>query len=429
MQEKFLYHVWEFQYFHKHNLYTSSGEKIDIISPGEKNNNSGPDFLNAQICINNIIWHGHIELHTNSSDWYLHSHHLDKSYENVILHAVWNNDKTIAYQNGYNIPTLEFKNIVYIDFYKKYYQFERSKLPIPCSNQLQKVPNIIKNGMLDKVLYQRLETKHDNIYKYLKDNNEDWQETAYQILAHTLGLKTNSLAFLTLTQNLPLKFILKEQPSIFQLEALLFGVSGILSASKSNDAYVQDLKKEYEFLTHKNSILRPSMSISQWKFFRLRPVNFPTIRIAQLAQILNQNQDIFDLLTNTPIKILYKKLKVQQSHFWQNHYTFDKKSNKKISGFGTESINSIITNAIVPLLTAYGKAKDNQDYIDRAATILEYLPAEKNSITKLWIQNGLKIKNAFDSQASIELYNNFCSKKNCLNCNIGLHILRKKEEK
>lgn len=426
MQEKFINHIWKLQCFEKKNLNTDAGDSLQIIDIGEENINSGPDFLNAKILINNVMWHGHVELHTNASDWYLHNHHLNKAYNNVILHVVWNNDKPIVQENRSRIPTIELKNAVKSEICESYNQFEQKKIAIPCSNFFQKVAPIIKNGMLDKALYQRIENKHYLLHALLSQNNGDWQETTYQLLAYNLGSNLNSDNFLNLAKAVSLKSLMKKSDSIIRLEALLFGSSGILELDNMKDPYIENLKKEYELLLYNKDISNVSFCASQWKFFRLRPANFPTIRIAQLAQIIHKNPNLFDVLTNASSEKLYEALKITQSTYWQEHYTFGRKASSKIPGLGSSSIEKIIINTVVPLLITYGKAKNNQDYIDRAMEILERLPAEKNKIIGNWAEIGLKVKNAFDSQASIELYNNFCLKKNCLKCDIGLHILNRK---
>lgn len=425
MQEKFLHFLWRFQFLNKKDLHTSTDEKLEIITPGTHNEDSGPDFLNARIIIGSINWYGHIEIHINASDWYRHNHHTDKAYENVVLHVVWNNDRDIVHTDGMTLPTLELKSIALSGLCKKYHQFEQTKLPIPCAKHLDEVPILIKNAMLDKALYQRMTNKNNLVYRLLEQNTGDWYETAYQLLAYNFGFKANNETFLRLAQSLSIKTILKHNASLLQLEAILFGMSGLLPMAPPNDEYIENLQKEFALFQHKEYVHKQALFTPQWKFFRLRPANFPTIRIAQFAQILHQHTNLFDTLISTPTKEIHKVFSITQSIYWQNHYNFGKKSSPHIPGLGAKSIDSILINTIVPLLVAYGKTKDNQDYIDRATAILEYLPAENNKITRIWIENGIKIKNAFDSQASIELYNNFCSQKKCLKCNIGMDILRK----
>jgi hypothetical protein len=425
MQEDFLYYVWRLQYFNKKELTTCQGEALVITHPGTRNNNAGPDFLNGRITINNVMWHGHIEMHINASDWYAHQHQTNEAYNNVILHVVWCYDKDIQRQDGTIIPTLVLQNRISPQLHQQYQRLVHNKTVIPCAKQLSQVPNLVKVSMLDQTLFQRLTHKNNLVYRLLEDNQGGWEATAYQLLAYTFGFKVNSNTFLDLTCNLPLTTLTKHTDSLLQLEALLMGQAGLLPENnQEQDTYLATLKKEYHYLTHKYQLKVDRIQNHQWKFFRLRPANFPTIRIAQFAQLLHQHPSIFDLLVNTPITILYRKLAITQSIYWQKHYRFFKKSKTKISGLGQSSIEHILINTAVPLLVAYGKAKGEQDYIDRAIAILQHLPAEHNTITRHWEKVGIKAKSAFDSQALIELFNNFCTQRQCLSCHIGTSIVR-----
>ena len=428
MQEDFLYYVWKLQHFDKKNLTTCQGESLSISHPGTRNDHAGPDFLKGSITINDVTWHGHIEMHTNASDWYAHQHQNDNAYDNVILHVVWNHDKDIQQQDGTIIPTLVLKDRVSPQLQQQYRRLVHNKAPIPCTKHLPHVADLMKTSMLDKALFQRLTHKNNLVYRFLEDTRGDWEATAYQLLAYNFGFKANSSTLLDLALDLPLKTLTKHADNLLQLEALLLGQAGLLPTNKApQDDYLEALKKEYNYLAHKYSLKRGKVQESQWNFFRLRPANFPTIRIAQFAQLLHQHPSIFDLLVNTPTKTLYKKLAIIQSSYWQAHYRFAKQSKIKIPGLGKASIEHILINTAVPLLVAYGKAKDEQDYIDRAIAILQHLPAEYNTITRHWEDEGIKAKSAFDSQALIELFNNFCTKKKCLSCDIGVAILQKEK--
>ncbi|MCU0318186.1 MAG: DUF2851 family protein [Amoebophilaceae bacterium] len=426
MKEDFLYYVWKLQYFDKKNLITCRGDALSISDPGTRNVHAGPDFLKGSITINNVTWYGHIEMHINASDWYTHQHQTDKAYDNVILHVVWNYDRDIHRQDGTAIPTLVLKDRVAPQLHQQYQKLVLNKAFIPCANQLPHVAGITKTSMLEKALFQRLTNKNNLVYQLLEDNQSDWEETAYQFLAYNLGFKVNSSTFLELALSLPLKVLKKHTDNVLQLEALLLGQAGLLPDSKSvQDAYVEKLRQEYQYLVRKYQLKAGSIQESQWKFFQLRPANFPTIRIAQFAQLLHQHPSIFELLVNVPTKMLYKELSIVQSSYWQKHYQFYKESERKITGLGKTSIEHVLINTTVPLLVAYGKTKDEQDYVDRAIAILQYLPAEYNAITRHWNDVGIKAKNAFDSQALIELFNNFCAKKQCLSCHIGASVMQK----
>jgi hypothetical protein len=425
MQEDFLYYVWKLQYFDKKRLTTYQGESLRISHPGTRNDHAGPDFLKGSITINDVTWHGHIEMHINASDWYTHQHQHDKSYDNVILHVVWNHDKDIQQRDGTIMPTLVLNDRISPQLYQQYQRLVHDKAPIPCTKHLPQVPDLPKASMLDQALFQRLTNKNSLVYLLLENNKGDWEATAYQLLAHNFGFKVNSSTFLDLALNLPLKILTKHADNLLQLEALLLGQASLLLTNKEpQDAYLEALKKEYNYLAHKYSLKIGTVQESQWNFFRLRPANFPTIRMAQFAQLLHQHPSIFSLLVHIPTQLLYKKLAIIQSLYWQEHYRFIKQSKTKIPGLGKASIENILINTAVPLLVAYGKAKDEQDYVDRAVAILQHLPAEHNTITRHWEDVGIKAKSAFDSQALIELFNNFCTKKKCLSCHIGASIMR-----
>ncbi|MHA7877592.1 MAG: DUF2851 family protein [Bacteroidota bacterium] len=426
MQEDFLYYVWKLQYFNKASLTTCQGDTLSITHPGTRNEAAGPDFLNSCIVINGITWHGHVEIHINASDWYSHQHHVNKAYDNVILHVVWNHNKDIQQHDGTTIPTLVLQDSVAPHLYQQYQKLVNNRITPPCSKHLPRVPDALKTSMLDKALFQRLTQKNNLVYRLLEKNQGNWETTAYQLLAYTFGFKINSSTFLDLALSLPLKVLAHHTGNLLQLEALLMGQAGLLPANnEAQDTYLAALAREYRYLAHKYQRKVDSMQANQWKFFRLRPANFPTIRIAQFAQLLHRHPSIFDLLIHTPTKMLYKELAVTQSDYWTKHYRFFKMSKTKIPGLGKSSIAHILINTAVPLLVAYGKAKDEQEYIESAIAILQDLPAECNAITRHWEQVGISAKNAFDSQALIELFNGFCARKLCLSCHIGTSIMRK----
>lgn len=425
MQEDFLYYLWKRQYFDKQALATSQGMPLSILRPGTHNEHAGPDFLEGKVTIDGVTWHGHIEMHLRASDWYTHQHQTDKAYENVVLHVVWEHDRDIQQPDGTILPTLELKDRVDAKLYRQYQRLVQNPIPIPCASQLPQVDTLVHASMLDKALFQRLTHKHNLVYQLLQRNNNDWETTAYQLLAHNFGFKVNSVTFLDLAQRLPLKILAKHTDNLVQLEALLLGHAGLLAPEKTiPDDYLVTLQKEYDYLRHKYQLPSTLLTAAQWKFFRLRPANFPTIRIAQFAQLIHQSSNLFALLVNTPTQSLFQQLSIVQSRYWQQHYRWGKEAKASIPGLGKSSVDNILINTVVPLLVAYGKTKDEQDYTDRAVAILQYLPAEHNKITRYWESAGIKVKHAFDSQALIELFNNFCTPRKCLSCNIGASLLK-----
>ncbi len=428
MKEDFIQFIWESQQFDKRDLLTSQSEQINIINPGNKNLNSGPDFQNVNIKLSNVDWYGQIEVHVNSSDWYKHKHEKNSAYKNVILHVVWNDDKIIKHDDGTQIPTLELKHKVNPSLIENFNKLVNTKHTIACRNQIQDVDEIAVLTILQRALFQRLTNKNNLVYKLLNSNNGNWEEVAYRLLAYNFGFKVNIDPFFELSSSIPFSILKKNFDSITQIESILFGQAGMLKKEVSKCRYYKELHNNYQYLKHKYSFKESSLTESQWKFFRLRPANFPTIRIAQFAKLLYKNKSIFDLIINNSVENINKKLNIKQSSYWTKHYKFLKNSKVEIPGLGKSSIENILINTFIPILVAYGKYKDEQKYIDRAIQILQKLPSEENRIIKEWRSLGQKIRSSFDSQGYIELYNNFCSLKKCLSCNIGANILKRRVE-
>lgn len=423
MNESFLHYIWQFQYFDKTDLQLATGEELLIIKPGNHNTDAGPDFGNAQIKIESINWAGHVEIHLKSSEWYSHKHEQDLAYENVVLHVVWENDKPVYRQDKTLLPTLELKNRVDEMLIHSYKKLVNSSSDIACEKNLRAVEPIVQLSMLDKALMQRLEAKSRLVTELLNSNRGDWEETTYQGLAKAFGFKINSDPFFELAKTVSFK-TLQKQKSLLEKEALLFGAAGMLT-TKTKDEYITALYDEYQFLKKKFKLGEAELSPAQWKFLRLRPANFPTIRIAQLSSILHHHQNIFSKLIEAEgAKSLTNIFSVQQSSYWQKHYRFGKPAKGKVPELGESSIENLIINTVAPLLVAYGKSKDDQTYIDKAVDFLNQIAAEQNKITRQWGDLGVIIKSASDSQGSIELYNSFCKKRQCLNCTIGVAILK-----
>ena len=425
MNESFLYYIWQFQYFSKENLQTLEGESITIFNTGFLNTNAGPDFNQAKIKIGSIEWVGNVEIHRKASDWMLHKHSRDEAYNNVILHVVWEGDQLITRADGSMLPTLTLKGRVDENLLQRYGKLVNNASSIPCERSLPNINPIKKISMLDNALIQRLQAKAKSVDALLEDTLGDWQETTYRLMAKSFGFKVNADPFLQLAKSIPYKLIQKHQSSLLQIEALLFGQAGMLE-TKTKDPYVTALFQEYDFLSKKYSLQETRMHPSQWKFLRLRPANFPTLRIAQFASLLHSA----NLFSSVMEAISYSKLveffSTAPSHYWKTHYHFAKKSKGEVAGIGLSSKENIVINTIAPLWMAYGQAKDDQHFIDRAMEILQHIPAENNKITREWSVRGFTVKSAYDSQALIEQYTNFCKKRQCLNCEVGISLLRPK---
>lgn len=424
MTEAFLHYVWQFQYFNKANLYTSAGEPVNIIHQGMLNVNAGPDFEQARIKIAEVDWVGSVEIHINAEGWNDHHHDKDAAYENVILHVVWDNHNTIVRKDGSVLPTLVLKDRVEKALYEKYLQIIKNPNDIPCNAQLSKVTDIVKVSMLDKTVAERLELKSKALKKIFDKNLGDWEETAYQALLTNFGFKVNNEPFQQLAIALPYKLIRKHIGQQLQIESLLLGMAGLLP-EQIEDEYLQHLQREYALLSHKYDLQTRQLNIAQWRLMRLRPANFPAIRLMQLASLLQNFGPLFSgFVEFSDYKELYNKLRVKQSDYWTKHYLPGKKSTVTIPGLGKASIENIIINTVVPLLVLYSNERDEQAYMDKALDVLQHIKAENNRIIRSWHSVGWKVKNAFDSQALIGLYNNYCLKRRCLQCNIGSNLVR-----
>jgi len=421
--ESFLHYLWELQYFNKELLLTTKGEEILIFHPGQKNTHAGPDFFNARIRIGDMEWVGSVEIHIHASGWIEHRHNVDPAYENVILHVVWKDDKPVKRDNGSRLPTLELRNRVDSELLLHFRRLMHSPEIVPCSSKLNTVSPLVKFSMLDKVLVERLAAKAKEIQETFQRNNNDWEETCFQLLARNFGFKVNSDPFKQLAQSLPFKFLLKHADKLLQVEALLFGQAGFLE-DENDEAYYQLLQREYKLLGQKYQLFAHRLNKVQWRFLRLRPANFPTLRIAQLASLVYYRKNLFSsILAIDSVKGLTAFFSVRQSDYWLHHFQFFKAWKEAVNTLGRASIQNIIINTVAPILVAYGKSKNEQVYIDRAVSILQNLHAESNHITKQWETLGMDAGNAFDSQAMVELYNNYCLRRRCLSCKIGTALV------
>lgn len=422
MTEDFLHYLWKHKLFDNQNLRTESGEEIQILKSGEHNHNAGPDFSNARIIVDKTAWAGNIELHMNSSDWLKHKHQNDKSYDNVVLHVVYKHDEEITNSVGGNIPVLELKNRIPVHLFKNFEQLKNSEDWIPCANQIKYVDDFTVQLWLNRMIIERLEKKVKIIDAELSKLNNDWDECFYRFLSKNFGFKVNGMPFQWLAQSLPYLYIQRQQNSLTQIESLLYGQAGMLS-DEFKDEYPNTLKKEYQHLKNKYSL--NAIEPSSWKYLRLRPSNFPSIRISQMANLFFQNQKFFSSILAceklTEIKELFE---AKAFSYWDDHYKFDVESAHQIKNLGKTSIQNIIINTVVPFLFLYGKKKKEESFQIRALEFLEALPAEKNSITRNWIALGIESSNAYQSQALLQLKNEHCNQKNCLNCSIGNKLLQ-----
>lgn len=423
MREEFLHYVWKHQYYQALALTTTEGASISIIHPGYHNLNSGPDFSMGKILLDGIEWHGHIEIHYLASDWKRHGHRADAAYDNVILHVVWKNDVPLRDLHQRAVPTLELKDKINPKLIANYDSLLKARNKIPCEASFPAVDSLTKRAMLDRVMAQRLEIKSTEVQQLLTENGHDWEETTYQLLMKNFGFKVNAEAMLTLGKKLPLKVLMKHTSNRTQLEALLLGQAGLL-LNYATDPYPLELKKEYDYLAKKYSLHEHKMTGSEWKFSKMRPPNFPTIRLAEVATIVSHHQQLFSkLLEAETFEKISALFRITLSEYWETHYVFDKPSPIRIKTMGKSSIENIVLNTVIPLLVCYAKEKDKDMLLERAEQWLEEINGEHNNITNYWQSLGQPVKSAFDSQSLIGLYNYYCLPKACLNCSIGAALL------
>lgn len=403
--------------FNTSDLKTTDGEPLLIIHSGEHNFHSGPDFTNARIKLGDTIWAGNVEIHIRSCDWKIHKHVSDRAYDNVILHVVFEHDDT---EN--KLPTLILKDRIDVKLISLYNFMMQTSAWIPCEKNIRFTDEIIIKNQLNRLLTERIEKKALNFEQRLLLNTNDWEETCYQLIARNLGTNVNAEPFERVARSLPYKTILKHINNPMQVEALLFGQAGFLEGN-FRELYPNQLQSEYQFLKKKYQLegIRPL----EWKFLRMRPANFPTIRMSQFANFVAAKEKIFSaILELNDIKKIKKLFEVNAGDYWKEHYHFKKAVPIKSSALGADMINLILINTISPLLFLYGQKTGELQYITRAIDLLENLEPEHNNIIHKWESLGLKPKNAAESQALLELKKNYCENKRCLECAIGHKILK-----
>ncbi|MDR1730068.1 MAG: DUF2851 family protein [Prevotellaceae bacterium] len=419
MKENLLQYVWQYGLFAMESLKTTTGEAVEIIDRGKKNTDAGPDFFNAKIKIGKTLWAGNVEIHLTSADWNRHNHHKDKSYNSVILHVVEKANRPVYRQTGEEIPQLEIA--IREEIRERHKVLLSSGEWIRCESFWKQLsPECIKLH-LHQLLNERFMRKTDAILMHLTQNNNNWEETFYVFLTRNFGMNINSLPFEMLAKSLPLACLGKHKDNLAQIEALLFGQAGLLSG-ETNDEYFRFLQKEYLFLRQKFSL--SPIDSSLWKFAKMRPVNFPTIRIAQFAMLIHRSSKLFSRLMETgDLTKLHHFFRYGTSAYWENHYTFGEISPKRKKVIGEESINILLINTVSPFLFAFSIKKDCPEILERAYSLLEKIAPEQNSIIEKWEQLGVNAENAYDTQALLELKKQYCNEKKCLQCGIGYQLL------
>lgn len=424
--ENFLHYIWQHRLYKTIHLFCTGGEKLSILDPGRSNKNAGPDFNQVMLQIGDTVWSGDVEIHIKSSDWLLHRHEVDPAYDAVILHAVYKHDQVIYRRDGSLIPVLIMEDLFAAQLLHNYEQLIHSVNFFPCEKQLYSVEKVIVEGFLSSIIVARFEQKCNLVLEQLEKMQGDWEGTFYYFMAKSFGFKVNEIPFELLAAALPHQLLSKHRDKAIQLQALVFGQAGFLNAlSISQEVYPARLKKEYEFLRKKYGLT--PIAVSSWRFLRMRPQNFPTLRLAQFCGLLLKSDRLLSKIMD--LEDLKAVIKLLQELFvdpyWQTHYHFLKTTKSVRLQLGIQSVQHVIINTVCTFLFAYGKYTDRPELISRALRFLEEMPAEKNAVVRRYQDSGVAINSAFFSQAILQLNKYYCAQKKCLNCGIGIKILNK----
>ena len=420
MKEDFLHHLWLYKHLDITQLQTTTGEHIQILHFGHYLQSAGPDFFNAQLIIGDQKWAGNIEMHLKSSDWYLHNHQSDENYDNVILHVVWEHDIDVFRKNNEVIPVLELKNYVSNEQIKQYQNLFRPKSWINCENEIVLVDEFLIQNWLERLFFERLEQKSQLIKDLLQETKFDWEQVTFGLLLKNFGLNSNGEAFFVIAKKLPFSIVRKERTNLQHLEALFFGVSGLLD-DDFEDVYPKELQRIWLYLKQKYQLKTLDQEL---QFFKLRPDNFPTIRLAQLAALFHKEHSIFQLLiTIGNLNDLRKLFSVSAPKYWETHYQFDKKSPKKKKRLSIGFIDLVLVNSVLPLQFAHSNYQGT-DKTEDLLSLVSQLKAETNAIISKFSAIGIPSENAFQTQALLQLKKKYCEQNRCLQCQIGNHLFK-----
>jgi hypothetical protein len=424
MKEEFLHYLWKYGLYDHERLVDNENNRLIVLNPGEYNRDSGPDFFNARISVAGTVWAGNVEIHIKSSHFDNHGHQHDPAFNNVILHVVVENDKIVYNERGEEILTTELSFDP--SLFEKYISLVNNPYIIACQDEINKMDNILVRHWLSSLLIERFQVKAESILKIYGETGNDWDETFYRLIARYFGFRVNTEPFEMLASALPFRIIRKHSDDIFQIEALLFGTAGLLETGlfkeALSDEYYRHLIKEYSVLSAKYS-LQPLHGWI-WKFSRLRPSNFPTIRLSQLASMLSVSGGLFSrVIESDDLNYIRGLFEVSASGYWEDHFVFGKKSRKMVKNTGSQAADILFINAIIPIMFVYGRSRDNQEIINRALYFLENIPSEENIIISEWKEAWIKAESAFYSQALIQLRNEYCKKRRCLECRVGNKII------
>ncbi len=421
MQEEFLHHIWQFQRLDTCSLRTTQGDELQVVKPGSYLKSSGPDFFNAQLIIGDQKWAGNIEVHSKSSDWYLHNHQEDDNYNNVILHVVWENDVDVFRKDNSIIPVLELSQFISKELLFKYSKLKQQKSWISCENDIQNISEFVLKNWQERLYFERLEKKSEGIQQMLEFAKNDWEAVFFCFLAKNFGLNINDDVFFQMAKSIPFEIIRKEGFNSENLEALFYGSLNMLT-SNHEDTYCKDLYSHWEYIKQKYNL---EIAIHrQVEFFKLRPDNFPTIRLAQLARLYSLHQNLFSkVIEASTIDELYGLFAISVNNYWEYHYQFDKLSPKKKKTFSKSFIDLLIINTIVPFKFLYDRTLGKDTFEDCIKIIQEIKP-EKNVVIEKFKAVGVKSENAFQTQSLLHLKKVYCDLGKCLKCSIGIELLK-----
>ncbi len=422
MKEEDLHHIWKYNLINQSSCYSTDGEKVIVISQGKHNElDSGPDFSFVKVIIGDLCWIGNLEIHVKTSDWFKHLHHLDPSYQNVILHVVYENDYPLL-EGAKKCPIIELKKCVNPEIWKRITQIQESKLKIPCYNFIKDVTSLDWKSWQDHLVKERFKRKVKEVELIYKLSDKNWESVVFQLLSKSLGGVVNKEPFLILSKQINISYLKKHKDNLFIIESLLFGVSGMLE-DEFKDLYPLMLKKEY--LYHKAKFSLYQMEGFWWKWLRLRPSSFPTIQIALLSSLIHNLKDLENLFQVNSFKKFKNIIDKNSclSLYWENHYKFDFPAKEKTKNWGDDVLRRIYINAVIPYQIAKNNLIGGKD-VSYFIYKMKSLRSENNIVTRKWKKLNVPISNCFASQAMLQLNKEYCSRKKCLNCNIGIRILK-----
>ena len=429
--EELLHYTWKHRLLPLQPLETTDGRPVEVIDPGLHNRNAGPDFFNAKVRIGDTLWVGNIEIHQKASDWYQHGHDRDPRYDNVVLHVCETIDRDVMTSDGKYLPQLQ---LTIPQTVREHYEelLQTDQYP-PCYRIIPDLSRLTVHSWMAALQTERLERKTEDIRHRAERLGGSWEDAFFVTLARNYGFGINGEAFEEWAYNVPLSAVGHHRDDLFQIEAIFMGQAGLLELDTIpahyqqdalNDGYFARLRNEYQYLAHKFS-LKP-MDVSHWNFLRLRPQNFPHIRISQLANLYYQQKlGLSALIECQTVNDLKTLLHTQVTPYWETHYTFGSLSAKNEKHLSYGSLNLLMINTAIPMLFAVGRHRQHEELCDRAFNLLEELKPENNYIIRLWQQCGLEVRSAGDSQALIQLKKEYCDRRNCLRCRFGYEYLKR----